>query len=242
MNSSRTTTKLAVIGISVLTLTTALQAQVIDVKIGATTANGGVNGVYLESGQAVLGTASDYWNEFPYVSSTPYNVNLYNNSDSTTTAYLTVANSTGTGVRTISGGNPGFLFNSQPYQNSGGVFTITLTGLLASQNYTFVGYATYPTTTGGSWTVTKGTLISGTTINSGASANINNGNGNAYSQFIAQTDASGNLTVTDTSLSGQSTILNGFQLQVVAVPEPSTYSLFGFGFLALLFLARRKIA
>jgi len=57
MNSSRTTTKLAVIGISVLTLTTALQAQVIDVKIGATTANGGVNGVYLESGQAVLGTA-----------------------------------------------------------------------------------------------------------------------------------------------------------------------------------------
>lgn len=229
---------------SFLAVCSVVQAQsVISVKVGTTTNNAGTNGVYMESGQAVLGGASGYWNEFPYVSSTPFDAELYDNSNVDTGANITIANSSGTGVKTTTTGiNPAFLFNQQPYGNSGEVFTISFASLQPDTDYLIVGYASRTSSGAGAiWAVTDGTLISGTTSN-GTSMDITAGNGNAYSEFTAETDDSGFLTITDSGNPGTAiTVLSGIQLEQ-SVPEPSTYALLGLGALALVVVYRRKTA
>jgi hypothetical protein len=118
-----------------------------------------------------------------------------------------------------------------PYQNAGGVFTISLSGLAASTAYEFVGYAARPTSSAGaSWAVTDGTFDSGTTLNTGASVDVTTGAGIAYSEFLATTDGSGNLIVTDTGNPGTAiTVLDGFQLEMAVVPESSAWTLLASG-------------
>jgi len=232
----------AFLGICLLAVSSAVRAQsVIDVKVGTTTNNGGTNGVYQESGQAVLGTSTDYWNEFPYVSTTPYDVALVDNSDASTGVQVTINHSAGIGAKTTTSGiNPYFLFNQEPYMNAGGVFTITLSDLIPNDAYIFVGYASRTSSSAGAtWAVTDGTLISGTTSN-GSSMDITAGNGSAYSEFQVRADGSGSLTITDTgSPTNGITVLSGFQIEQ-AVPEPATYALFGLGALALGIVYRRR--
>ena len=227
-------------------LTTTLQGQtLLNVKIGQTTLNGGVDGVYQEIAAAVLGSGNSWWNEYTYVSTTPFQVPVVDSGDSAIAGVtLTVSNSGGTGTKSTAGTNPGFLFGSMPYQNAGGVFTISLTGLAANTRYEFVGYAARTSSSAGaSWAVTTGTLNSGATLNDGTSMDITTGVGKSYSAFFATTDGSGNLTVTDSGNPGTSiTVLAGFQLQAVPVPEPSTVSLAGLGLLAGGLLLRRQTA
>jgi hypothetical protein len=244
MNLLKHTPKaVALICFSFLILSPSVKAQsVINVKVGTTTNNAGVDGVYNETGQAVLGGSSGFWNEFSYVSTTPFNVELFNNSNSDTGAQISIANSTGTGVKTTTSGiNPAFLFNNQPYQNAGGVFTISFSSLQPDTDYLFVGYGSRTSSGAGAlWAVTDGTYISGTTSN-GTSMDITTGNGNSYSEFTVETDDSGFLTVTDSGNPGGSiTALAGVQLQ--QTPEPSTYALLGLGALALVIMYRRKAA
>jgi len=227
---------------SLLTIGSAAQGQtLLNVKIGATTLNGGADGVYQE-GAAVLGSASSWWNEYAYVSSTPYQVSVVDNFDAAIAGVtLTVQNSGGTGTKATSGTNPGFLFGSMPYQNAGGVFTISLTGLSANTQYEFIGYAARTSSSAGaSWAVTTGTFDSGTTLNDGTSMDITTGVGKSYSDFLATTDGSGNLTITDSGNPGTSiTVLAGFQLQsVINVPEPGVGALL-LGGCGLLFACRR---
>ena len=220
------------------------QAQTsLNVKIGLTSNNGTTDGAYQETGAAVLGSANSWWNEYQYKSSTPNGVSVVDSSDNALSGVtLTVANSTGTGTKTTSGSNPSFLFGSMPYQNAGGIFTVSLTGLLASTEYEFVGYAARPTSAAGaSWAVTTGTLDSGTTLNDGSSVDVTTGVGKAYSDFFVTTTSSGDLTVTDTGNPGTAiTILDGFQLEVATapVPEPGTWTLI-FGGLGALFAYRQ---
>ena len=218
------------------------QFDLLNVKIGTDTLNGGANASQQQEGAAVLGTSSSWWNDYAYVSSTPYQVSVVDGSDVAISGVtLTVQNSGGVGSKSNSGSNPAFLYASEPYQNPGGIFTITLSGLSASTAYEFVGYAGRPNSSSGTiWSVTDGTLDSGTTMNTGASVDITAGNGVAYSQFYATSDANGNLVVTDTG-NGSSAIttLAGFQMTPVAVLEPALWGGLGAGLVAMLGLKRR---
>jgi hypothetical protein len=225
-----------------LTGSFASQGQaLLNVKIGTTSNDASANGAYQESGAAVLGSANSWWNEYSYVSSTPYEVSVVDSGDSSIAGVtLTVSNSGGVGSKTTSGSNPAFLFASMPYQNAGGIFTISLSGLAANSEYEFVGYAARPTSSAGaSWAVTDGTFDSGTTLNSGASVDVTTGVGVAYSEFLATTDGSGNLTVTDTGNPGTAiTVLDGFQLEAAAVPESGSWAWLAGG-CGILFTCRR---
>ncbi|MDR3457403.1 MAG: hypothetical protein P4N60_08155 [Verrucomicrobiae bacterium] len=219
-----------------------VQAQsLLNVKIGTTANDSSANGAYQESGAAVLGPANSWWNEYAFVSSTPAGVSVVDSQDNALTGImLTVANSGGVGSKTTSGSNPSFLFASMPYQNSGGVFTISLSGLSANTQYEFVGYAARPTSAAGAaWAVTTGTLNSGITLNDGSSVDISTGAGKAYSEFLATTDGSGDLTITDSGNPGTAiTVLDGFQLEVAAVPEPGAWAMICSG-CGMLFAFRR---
>ena len=236
-------------------LSSTLYAQaLLNVKIGETANDytGGVggggpelNGAYQEVAAAVLGSGNSWWNEYAYVASTPFQVSVVDSGDNAMSGVtLTVANSTGVGSKTTAGTNPNFLFNNQPYQAVGGVFTITLAGLAANTEYEFVGYASRTSSgAGASWAVTTGTLNSGTTLNDGTSMDITTGVGKSYSEFFATTDGSGNLAVTDSGNPGTAiTVLAGFQLEAVVVPEPSTIvlTLTALGLLAGKTLIRRQ--
>ncbi len=217
-------------------LAPALHAQtLLNVKIGQTANNGGTDGAYQEIAAAVLGSGNAWWNEYAFVSSTPYLVSVVDSGDSAIAGVtLTVQNSSGVGSLTTSG-NPSFLMSKMPYMNPGGVFTISLTGLAAHSQYEFVGYSAYPgLTLGASWAVTTGTFDSGIAANDGTSADITTGAGKAYSDFYVTTDGSGNLTITDSSLTSTYTVLSGFQLQAVPVPEPATVAM---GMMGLALLA-----
>lgn len=225
-------------------LSPALHAQtLLNVKIGQTANDGTADGAYQETAGAVLGSGNSWWNEYAFVSSTPFQVSVVDSSDSAIPGVtLSVQNSQGVGSLSTSG-NPSFLMNKMPYMNAGGLFTISLTGLAANSQYEFVGYAAYPSLTlGGSWAVTTGTLNSGTTSNDGTSADITTGVGKAYSEFVVTTDGSGNLTVTDSSPTSSYVVLSGFQLQAMSVPEPASISLAAIGLgLAGAFLRRKQI-
>jgi len=209
--------------------------------------------VFQASSSAVLGTATDYWNGFNYQSSTPNNASLVDSANNLLSGVtLTVSNSSGVGGGTASGSvqlSPSINLGLYAYQNAGGIFTITLNGLVANQQYEFVGYAAEPVTdpdSGANWAVTTGSLLSGSTSNTGASASLTGGLGISYVDMFVQTDATGKLSITDTNLAGASrTILQGFQLQqsTSAVPEPATYAIWaGLGALGLVVWKRRQSA
>jgi len=124
--------------------------------------------------------------------------------------------------------------------NAGGVFTISLTGLAANTEYEFVGYAARTSSSAGAaWAVTTGSLVSGATANNGTSMDITTGVGKSYSDFFVNTDGSGNLTITDSGNPGTAiTVLAGFQLELVPVPEPSTWAML-IGGLGTLLAVRR---
>lgn len=232
----------AAVSASLLTLGSVAQAQtLLDVKIGTTSNDSTANGAYQETGAAVLGSANSWWNEYAYVSSTPNGVSVVDSSDNALSGVtLSVANSGGVGSQSPTGSNPAFLFEHMPYQNPGGIFTISLTGLTASTEYEFVGYAADPAASAGAtWAVTAGTLDSGTTVNDGSSIDVTTGVGKAYSDFFVTTTSGGDLTVTDTGNPGTAiTVLDGFQLELAAVPEPGPWMLM-LGGLGMLFAYRQ---
>src|SRR5450432_1533732 len=116
-------------------------ATLIDVKTGADTNDASADGAYVE-GAAVFGSAGSFWNEYKYVSTTPFQVSIVDDTGATLPGVtLTITNSGGVGAQTNSGSNPAFLFASEPYQNPGGIFTMSLAGLTASTTYEFIGYA-----------------------------------------------------------------------------------------------------
>lgn len=232
----------AALSAGLVTLGSGAQAQtLLDVKIGTTANDGTADGAYQETGAAVLGSANSWWNEYAYVSSTPNGASVVDSSDNALSGVtLTVSNSGGVGSKTTTGSNPSFLFASMPYQNPGGIFTISLTGLAAGTEYEFVGYAARPTSAAGaSWAVTTGTLDSGTTLNDGSSVDVTTGAGKAYSDFFVTTSGSGALTITDTGNPGTAiTVLDGFQLELAPVPEPGPWML-TLGGLGMLFAYRQ---
>jgi hypothetical protein len=236
----------ALAGAALITASFSAPAQsLLNVKIGRTsndyTGSTETDGSYQESAAAVLGSPNSYWNEYAYVSSTPFNLPVVDSTGATLSGVtLSVQNSSGVGSLNTAG-NPAFLMNTMPYMNPGGVFTITLGGLQASSEYQFVGYSAYPSLTlGASWSVTTGSLVSGTTSNTGTSADITSGNGVAFADFLVNTDPSGNLVITDASLTSSYTVLSGFQLEAVPVPEPATWALLIGGGVAWLAGRRRR--
>lgn len=223
----KTLTSLLSIALAFCACSTLHAQLLLNVKIGSTTLNGGSDGVYQE-GAAVLGSANSWWNEYAFISTTPSGVSVVDDANNPISGVtLTVHNVNGVGAKATSGTNPDFLFGSMPYQNPGGEFDITLTGLNANTQYEFIGYAARTSSSAGaSWAVTTGTLDSGTTVNDGSSMDISTGVGKAYSDFLATTDGSGNLVITDTGNPSSSiTVLAGFQLAAISVPEPSIISL-----------------
>ena len=219
-------------------LSSTLHAQtLLNVKIGQTPQDTSADGAYQETPAAVLGSGNSWWNEYAFVSGTPYQVSVVDSGNNAMPGVtLTVQNSQGVGNLTTSG-NPSFLMNKMPYMNPGGIFDISLAGLAANTQYEFVGYASYPgLSLGGSWAVTTGTLNSGTTANSGASADITTGLGVAYSEFLATSDGSGDLVVAESSPTASYEVLSGFQLEAAPAPEPATVSLIavGVGLMALI--------
>jgi hypothetical protein len=230
MNILKLATKVA--ALLYLTLGSAADAQsvLLQVKIGATahtTATG--DGAY----QEIFGLGPSYWNEYGSVSSLPFAVSVVNTSGAIMPgATLTVESSTAVGSLGVSG-NPSFLMNTMAYQNPGGVFNISLSGLFANTKYEFFGFAADPThSAGAKWTVTTGTFDSGVASNDGSSANIGDGPGKAYSDFFVTTDGYGNLAISDAGAGPTypitvhtDTILQGFALWLQTTPEPGTWAL-----------------
>lgn len=244
MNTSFAFKTAVLFGAALAILNPPAQAQsLLNVKIGQTSQNGSADGAYQETAAAVLGSANGYWNEYAFVSSTPSLVSVVDSTGAALAGVsLTVQNTSGVGGLSTSG-NPAFLMNKMPYQNPGSsdVFNISLSGLLASTEYQFVGYAAYPgLTLGAAWTVTTGTFVSGTTSNTGTSADITSGVGVAYSQFFVMTDSSGNLAIRDASLTSSYPVLSGFQLE--PVPEPGTWTMLLGGGATLLAFRRARHA
>lgn len=103
MNKLKLTPKAVVL--LCLTLGSAVQAQsLLNVKIGTTTQDASADGAYQESTAAVLGSANSYWNEYAFVSSTPFQVSVVDSFDAALSGVtLSVQNSQGVGGLSTSG-------------------------------------------------------------------------------------------------------------------------------------------
>jgi hypothetical protein len=197
-----------------------------------------------DTGAAVLGSTSSKWNgynndnTFYYLSS---GASLVDDTGPNTSVLFTLTYESfdGSSVKTNATSSPSFLMGTTAILY-GGSWNISLTGLAANTTYQFIGYGTYAAdSVGSTWTVLTGTAGSGVFTNTGDSADISTGAGNAYVNFEVTTDATGSLVVQVTSDDGW-VPLNGFQLATVAsVPEASTWVMM-LGGLALLGLRARK--
>jgi hypothetical protein len=211
-------------------MATTASATLYSVKIG--TSSDGTS----ESGAAVLGSSTSWWNTFSYISSTPYQVSLVDDTGAASSVLVTINNSGGVGQLTNAAGSPAFLMDTVRYQNPGGTWQIELDGLSANTTYQFVGYSAWINGTtgyGGTWSVAAGTAGTGTYTATGNSVDVSSGVGQAYVEFLVTTNSSGTLVINDTNTSGYVPI-EGFQISsVTAVPEPGSL-LMMLGGLALL--------
>jgi len=220
---------------------------------------GGPAAAPAQTGAAVYGSAGDIWNgiadsmlsfsDYPYgVSASGLALNYANGSASSVTLSI---QGTATQSATYDNFNPNWGSSSafagtsvanlmqSVYLESAGPSTVTLSGLTPSSAYDLVLYAAGNGSAGGRVTtynvngvVQTCTYDGGNTLTAGVT----------YVEYpTAETDASGNLVINLGAGPALESDLNGFQLQAVAVPEPTALALLGVAGMMVSFF-RRKVA
>lgn len=245
-----------------------LQAQLINVdfngnSVGQAYDGGGVAVGPTQTGAAVIGSPGDTWNGFD---DSAFTFSSYPSDASATGLSLLYADGTSSGV-TMSltaggsynanepnwGNTSAFTTAGSPYSDlmQDELYTtapaaITLSGLAANQSFNLVIYSSGDQNLGTGFTEKKGTFtVNGVTQNTiwdGVTSTLIDGM--TYVQFLATSDASGNLAITWGGTPAEAgvnpeTDINGFQL--VVVPEPSSLAILGVAGMAL-FGVRRRFA
>lgn len=211
----------------------------------------GGTGNPLYSGAAVLGTSGDVWNAYNGQAWGPHNVVAISDSTGSFGAGVTVdvwnyyGNYDNTGGTTA---NPmGLMEDYINAYGSGDGFPIRveLANLPTLTAFTLVVYAAGDSA-GQGGTISLATdntfatiLQTGTTT--GASRDISAGAGIAYQIFSGTTSASGTVDFQIANTADWHS-LNGLQLQLTPVPEPSTLALAGMGGLMALGWLRRRVS
>ncbi|MCB1226343.1 MAG: hypothetical protein KDK99_11065 [Verrucomicrobiales bacterium] len=202
------------------------------------------------SGAAVLGAAGDVWNApntNPSSSAAVFSLVDSSNAAAGSLTYYSGTAGNGSGFNAGTGANPAALMDGIAGSANGGSgtsyaqITFEFTGLLANTTYDIVAYgaSTAGTDRGTLFFNTVGGSVLGSTT--GGSVDIAGGAGTAYTTFQLTTDGSGafNILTNYNSASSAQGPVNGFQLQAVAVPEPSWSVLASFGLVSLALRRRR---
>lgn len=240
MKNAKIPTKAALVACFVIASAAAVHAQLLlNVNIAPTGGNG----------QAVLGGTTDTYNNFGQSGYNPgaaaAGLTLFTNAVSSTGANTGVAISTSTGFNTYTDNgnngpiNPHFLMDGYAFNFTGNGFNgpattnFTMSGLTAydGKTFTLVVYAVGNNPGEGN-TLTLSGASTATGLTTGANRDISSGAGVAYQTFTGTitgdtlTIAAGsNTTYAGDFSNGVSdgvTEVNGFQLQISAVPEPGT--------------------
>ena len=240
MKNAKIPTKAALVACFVIASAAVSQAQTLQTLIDVNISPAGGNG------QAVLGGTSDTYNNVNGDSGA--NSTLFSNAVDSTNASTGLTISTGTGFKTFTdnGGttsNPAFLmagysYNTPPYTGTQNT-TITVSNLSGigggttnydGDTFTLVVYSAGDKSgQGGALTLSGASTAMGKTT--GIDRDISNGVGDAY-QLFTGTVSGDTLTITvapndsnPNDINGNTlfTIVNGFQLQITAVPEPGTW-------------------
>jgi hypothetical protein len=152
--------------------------------------------------------------------------------------------------QTAGAATPGLmdLLVKSDYSGSVNVHTLSLTGLPANAALTAFFYgAGNGAGQGSTWSLaaangggSAGIVFDGSAT--GRNVTLASSEGISWESLSGTTDGSGNLTVIATGGTGSvwwQTYMNGVQIQIAAVPEPSSFALAGLGLLSVLWRKRK---
>jgi hypothetical protein len=201
-----------------------------------------------QSGAAVIGSSGDLWNFQTNSSALLSGISLNDVSGASSGVTLTVTPDTGGSISEYSDpSGSGLQLQStsvanlfQGILNSGYAgsqgSTFTFSGLTAGQTYNLYVYSAFNNTTRESaWSLNGATAVD---VGPNGSASVLTSPNN-YIVLTGIANGSGLLNVQAEGVSGEIDV-NGFQLQAVSVPEPSTYALLLGSVLALIVIQRRR--
>jgi hypothetical protein len=235
----------AVLAVCLASGSPAAKAQLYDVNCGEYSTDATM------TGPAILGATGDQWYAYNAGNYTwgPQNTVTITDSTGSSAAGVTldiwnyITGSINSGGTTA---NPSPLMEDYIAAASAGdgwPIKVQLNNLPASASYQLVVYSSGDTAgQGGTINLTDSTFanISATATTTGTDRDITQSEGDAYQILNGTTDSSGNIYFDVLSTTGWHA-LNGFQLELESVPEPSSMAL-GAGGIALLTLFRRRFS
>jgi hypothetical protein len=217
-----------------LVFATSAQAALIDVQFGPTS-------VPLYSGDAVIGSAGNQWNDFQSSSGVARALATISGAASGVSLTYAAQGNYDVGGNTAFNGTPYFNLMRGFLYTQGRPITLTFSGLVAGGSYNLYVYGQSDGNSGNYGGVVTGNGPSQTAYQSTDSSFVL---GRNDVEFVGVANGSGQLSVLDSIVGGRSqTMVNGLQLQTAtAVPEPAASTLFGLGLVGLMTVKRRRIA